>query len=134
MDNPDQRNAVKAVFSILRKATRIVQLAPFAYLVFYAAYLLSSAFVDDTALGFADTMFLVSPITTIGLLVASRLFKLCTWHKVACLLPTSSQVEGFIDNFVFQFTQQEVSLINALLAAVALFFLAAAIRHFAHGR
>lgn len=135
MDNPDPRHdAVKSVFAILRRATRLVQLAPFAYLCFYAAYLLTGTFVEDSALSIADGIMLLSPVTTIGLLVASRLFKLCTWHKVACLLPTSSQVEGFIDSFVFQFTQQEVSLINALLAAAALFFLASAIRHFAHGR
>ena len=134
MDNPDPRHdAVKSVFSILRRATRLVQLAPFAYLCFYAAYLLTESFIGEQYVLAADYILAASPLATVGMLVASRLFKLCTWHKVACLLPTSSQVEGFIDNFVFQFTQQEVSLINALLAAAALFFFASAIRHFAHG-
>lgn len=40
MENPDPRGAVSSVIRILRKATRIVQLAPFAYLAFYAAYML----------------------------------------------------------------------------------------------
>ena len=130
MDNQDPRSAVKAAFAILRKATRIVQLAPFAYLCFYAAYLLAGSFVEDNLLGFADSVMLLSPVTTIGLLVVSRLFKLCPWHKIACLLPTTSQVEGYIDSFVFPFTQQEIIYINAALGILAIVYVIAAIKHF----
>lgn len=134
MGNPDQRSAVKAAFAILRKATRIVQLAPFAYLCFYAVYLLAGAFVEDNLLGLADSLMMMSPVTTIGFLVASKLFKLCSWHKIACLLPSASQVEGYVDSFVFQFTQQEIAFINASLGILALVYLAAAIKHFFYGR
>lgn len=130
MDNPDPRNAVKAAFAILRKATRIVQLAPFAYLCFYAVYLLVGSLAEDNMLSLADSLMMLSPITTIGFLVASRLFKLCAWHKIACLLPSASQVEGYIDSFVFQFTQQEIIFINAALGLLAIVYVIAAIKHF----
>lgn len=111
-----------------------MQLAPFAYLVFYAAYLLTCAFASEELLCLADSIMTVSPVTTFGMLVASRLLKLCPWHKVACLLPTSSQVEGYIDCYVFTFTQEEIIFINAALGILALVFLIAAIRHFTDGR
>lgn len=134
MDNPDQRSAVKAAFAILRKATRIVQLAPFAYLCFYAVYLLAGPFAGDNMLGLADSLMMVSPVTTIGFLVASKLFKLCPWHKIACLLPSASQVEGYIDSFVITLTQEEIFFINTAIGILALVYLAAAVKHFFYGR
>ena len=100
MDSPDPSDAVSSVIRILRKATRLVQLAPFAYLVFYAVYILACSFVPDELLSAADAIMFASPATTGGMLVASRLFKLCRWHKAACLIPFSSQLEGYIDEFL----------------------------------
>lgn len=130
MDSPDLQGAVSSVIRILRKATRLVQIAPFAYLLFYAAYLLLGAFASEEILCFADSLFTLSPVATGGMLVASRLFKLCRWHKCACLLPCSSQVEGYIDSFVFTFTQEEILAINIIIGVATLAFLALAYRHF----
>lgn len=134
MDSPDPHGAVSSVIRILRKATRIVQLAPFAYLCVYAAYLLLGYFASEEALCLADSVLTVSPITTVGMLAASRIFKLCRWHRIACLLPTSSQVEGYIDCYLFTFTQEEILAINIMLGLVALTFLILAIRHFSNAR
>ena len=134
MDSPDPSGAVSSVISILRKATRIVQLAPFAYLVFYAAYMLLGWFASEEALCVADSLMTVSPVTAGGLLAGSRLFKLCRWHKIATLLPMTSQVEGYIDSYVVTFTQEEVLAINICIGLAALVFLILAVRHFAYGR
>ena len=135
MDSPDLHGAVSSVIRILRKATRIVQLAPFAYLAFYAVYLLTCSFVPDEWLCAADALLFISPVTGGGMLVASRLFKLCRWHKAACLIPFSSQLEGCIDSFVITFTQQEIILINTAIGLAALLFLVLAYKHvFANGK
>lgn len=134
MESPDQSGAVGSVIRILRKATRIVQLAPFAYLVFYVVYMLFGYFASEEALCIADSLLTISPFTTGGMLVASRLFKLCRWHKIACLLPMSSQVEGYIDSFIITFTQEEIIFINTAIGLVSLIFLALAIRHFVYGK
>jgi len=110
-----------------------VQLAPFAYLLFYVAYLFAGAFVSEELLCMADSIMTVSPLTTIGMLAASRLLKLCQWHKIACLLPTSSQVEGYIDSFVITLTQEEIIFINLSIGIIALLFFFAAIVHFTDG-
>ena len=111
-----------------------MQLAPFAYLVFYIAYLLLGAFVPDDCLTFFDSFMTIHPLTTIGLLFGSRLFKLCHWHKIACLIPMSSQAENYIDCFVLTFTQNEILIINLSLGFLSAVFLVLAIRHFTYGR
>ena len=134
MDSPDPRGVVSSAITILRKATRIVQLAPFAYLVFYVAYMLFGAFASEETLCLADSVMTLTPITTGGLLACSRLFRLCRWHRIACLLPFSSQVEGYIDSYVFTFTQGEITGINIALGLAALVFLILATKHFTNGR
>ena len=134
MEAPDPSGAVSSVIRILRKATRIVQLAPFAYLVFYVVYMLFGWFASEETLCLADSVMTLTPVATSSLLVASYLFKLCRWHRIACVLPFSSHVEGYIDSYVITFTQEEIIAINVTIGLVALTFLILAIRHFAYGR
>lgn len=134
MEAPDPSGAVGSIVRILRKATRIVQLAPFAYLAFYAAYMLLGYFASEDALCVADSILTISPATTGMMLVGSRLFRLCRWNKAACLLPMTSQVEGYVDSFIITFTQEEVILLNTAIGIISLLFLILAIRHFAYGK
>ena len=134
MEAQDPSGEVSSVIRILRKATRIVQLAPFAYLAFYAAYMLFGYFASEEALCVADSLLTISPATTGMMLVGSRVFKLCRWHKAACLIPSTSQIEGYIDSFVFHFTQEGIIFINTAIGLAALAFLVLAIKHFFYGR
>jgi len=135
MDSRDQRGAVKAIVDILRRLTRIVQLVPFVYLFVYAAYLLFSWLLPEGILGFLDSLIFISPATSGGLLILSRLLKLCRWHKTAILIPLSSQIESYIDSLVFTFTESEIIFINLLLGTIAFAFLLFANKHFLfHGR
>ena len=134
MDNPDPSGAVSSVIRILRKATRIVQLAPFAYLLMYAIYMLFGVFASEELLCLADSVLTISPPVTGLFLLSSRLFKLCAWHRIACLLPCTSQIEGFVDSYVITFTQTEIFAINTALGAAALLFIVLAIKHFFYGR
>lgn len=133
MDSRDQRGAVSAVVGILRRLTRIVQIAPFVYLLLYAAYLFLSLVVPDSMLDILDTFIYVSPATSGGLLVLSRLLKLCRWHKTAVLIPLTTQVEGFVDGYLFTLTGCEIALINALTGLLALAYTFLTFQHFLHG-
>lgn len=130
MDSRDQRGAVSRLVDILRKVTRLVQIAPFVYLALYSLYMICGAFVPDEVVGIADGVMSNSPSVIILFLVLSRLLRLCKWHKAACLIPSASQVEGAVDCYVFQFTQTEVILINILIGLVSLLFLAKANKRF----
>ena len=135
MDSPDrQRDAVSRVIEILRKVTRIVQIAPFVYLAFYSAYLIIGCFSSDALVSLADGVIFSSPFTTTGMLFLSRLLKLCRWHKAACLIPSASHIEGIIDSYLFTFTQNEIILINTALGILSLAFIIRAHRHFFNGR
>ena len=132
MDNPDPRSAVSAVVAILRKATRFFQIIPFVYLFLYGLYMVAGAYASDEILCLADSILFASPVATVAMLAASKVFKLCRWHKAACLIPSSSQVEGYIDSFVFTFTQDEIFFINLAIGILSIVFLSLAIRHFVH--
>lgn len=134
MDSPDRRGAIDGIVKILRKATRTVQVLPFVYLCFYGVYMIGGVFLPDGVVCFADSVLFASPVLTGFMLGLSRLFRLCRWHKAACLIPSSSSVEGYIDGYVFQFTQGETALINSALGALAILFLFLAIKHFFHAR
>ena len=135
MDSPDrQRDAVSRVIEILRKVTRIVQIAPFVYLAFYSAYLIIGCFSSDALVSLADGVIFSSPFATTGMLFLSRLLKLCRWHKAACLIPSASHIEGIIDSYLFTFTQNEIILINTALGILSLAFIIRAHRHFFNGR
>ena len=135
MDSQDQASgAVSAVIKVMRRLTRVIQVIPFAYLLFYAAYMLLGSFASDGVMCVADSVMLVSPVATGGMMAASKLLKLCRWHKIAVLIPTTSQIEGYIDSFVITFTQEEVFFINLSLGILAASFFILACRHFIHGR
>ena len=133
MDSQDrQRDAVSRVIGILRKVTRLVQLAPFVYLAFYSAYLIIGCFIPDDMVCLADGVMFSSPLATAAMLVLSKVLKLCRWNKAACLIPSASQIEGVVDSYLFSFTQVEIIIINILLGVASLVFLIVANKHFFH--
>jgi len=110
--------------------TRIVQMIPFAYLVLYAIYLVMNITASDMVVGWLDSFLTVTPVATASLLFASRLLKLCRWHKIACIIPTSSDIGTFVDSNIFQFTQTEMVVLHIVAIAATVGFLLLANRHF----
>lgn len=111
-----------------------MQLLPFAYLFLYAAYMLASPFVSDSLLCAADQLMTVTPPVAVIMLVASRLFRLCIWHKTACLIPFASQIEDIIDIYVVTFTVDEVVAINLAIGVCVILFMIIAYKHFFYGK
>lgn len=134
MDSPDLRSALSSVVGTMRKATRLVQLAPFVYIAFFSMYMLLGWSLPEGALCIVDSMLSVSPSVTAALLVASRLFKLCPWHRAACLIPMTGHVETYVDSYIVTFTQSEIILINAVVGILTLAFIIRAFKHFFYGR
>ena len=131
MDSRDRsQDAASRVIGILRKVTRLVQLAPFFYLALCSLYLFAGVFVPDETVCVADSALFGSPFVTFLFLILSRLLKLCKWHKVACLIPSASQMEGVVDCYFFTFTQNEIILINVTLGILSFLFIALAHKRF----
>ena len=135
MENRDQRaGAVNSLVRLVRKITRIVQIAPFAYLLLLAFFLLFENVLPDWAVRMSSNLLDAPVYTTAGMLFFGRLLKLCSWFKTACLLPITTKVEGYVDSFVYTFTQNEVVLMNAIIGVAFLIFIYVSFRHFFHGR
>ena len=134
MDSPDQRaGAVSSLVGVLRKVTRIVQVAPFAYLVLLGVYLLTESILPRWALGLLDNIVDAPVYTTVCMLVFGRMLKLCAWFRTACLLPFTAKAECYVDSFVYTFTQNEVAIVNAATGILFIAFVIVTIRHFFHG-
>ncbi|MBQ3950049.1 MAG: hypothetical protein II661_06200 [Bacteroidales bacterium] len=130
MDSPDRRAAVHKLTTILRKTTRYIQWIPFLFLALFSVGSLTEASASENFLCFRDSVISASPLVSAGLLIFSRLLELCRWHKIACVLPLSTPTADYIDNYLFQFTQNEVVAINVTLGILSFVFLVLANHHF----
>lgn len=133
MDSLDRRAAVRKLTTILRKITRYIQWIPFVYLAVYSLMAVSETQMTEELLCFRDSVMAVSPAVNVGFLFFNRLLELCRWHRIACLLPLSSTMEGYIDCYIFQFTQEEIIAMNLASGIIAAVFLFLAYRHFFGG-
>lgn len=130
MENPDQRAAVLSkVLRKYRKVVRILRVLPFAYLCLYAIVLMTSGLMSERIACIIDCSLFVSPAVSAGLLLLSGALGMCDWHKAACLIPYSSRVVSFIDTNILTFTQDEVVLINGIIAISVAVFAALAFKH-----
>lgn len=131
MENPDQRAAVVSkVLTKYRKVVRLLRMAPFIYLFLFALISLSSGFLPESLSCIIDCILFVSPAVTFGTLALSGILGMCGWHKLACLLPCSSDVVSFIDAHLLTFTQSELTVINFIIGISILFFISFAFKHF----
>lgn len=124
MEHQDQRSGVEFLVDVLRRGTRTVKFAPFAYLVFYGVYLISEFWIPDIVSSLLDRAAYVPPFVMVAMLSVSKMLKLCRWHRAACLLPGSSHVVDYIDSFFVQFTQNEIIYINTTVGILSLAFIA----------
>lgn len=124
MDNPDlNQGKVKSLILLFRKITRFVQLTPFAFLFLYALSSLLRIVSTEILDSFIDVVFYTSPAVTISMLFLSRFMKLCRYHKIACLLPSSTKMLDAIDNYVMTFTWNELAILYSLFGVFCILFL-----------
>lgn len=92
---------IDGAVKILRKAMATVKVAPFVfallYLVALAVYLLFNEAISTAA----DMLFYVSPVAVAFNLRMSKIFKMCKWHRLECLLPLLPIVLVFVNCFVY---------------------------------
>ena len=135
MDSRDQRaDAAGRLVKIMRKITRAVQIAPFAYLLLLGLYLICESLLPDWMIRISVNLLSVPADTAVGMLILGRWLKLCSWFKTACVLPFTTKVECYIDSFFYTFTQNEIALANSVIGILFLAFIYISFRHFFYGR
>lgn len=133
MEKQDPRAAVSRLVAVLRKTTRLVKIIPFAYLVVYAAVLLTESFLPDGLYSVINALLNVPPAVVLLFLMLSHILKLCIWHKAACLIPMLPRIMSLFDEFVMTLSREEVISINIILGVSTLFFILIAYNHIFHG-
>lgn len=88
------------VFLILRRATNEVKVAPFCFAALYVLVLLSYLLFNDIVSSILDSLCYISPIVIVMELRMSKIFKMCIWHRIECILPFIPTLIGFIDQYV----------------------------------
>lgn len=133
MDSLDLRVAVSNLVTVLRKITKIVKALPFIYLGFYAAYIALDLVSSDLLVSILDYFITVTPAVSAVLLVISKALNLCKWHKIACVIPFSSDISTFIDSTILQFTQNEIVIMDLILLIAVSTFSSLAHKNVAYG-
>lgn len=91
------------IIGILKTATKVVKLIPFAYALLYIISILSYSMCSENVSIWVDMIFYVSPISIIFLLILSRTLKLCKWHRLECVLPLMGFCAVLINDFIIEF-------------------------------
>ena len=134
MDSRDRGSAVKFLVDVFRRITRAAKVLPFLYLALFGLLLIFDWWIPDGVYEATQSLLYIPPSVVILSLFLSKTLNLCIWHKTACVIPLFSRVEGYIDDFVFQFTQNEIIIINTAVGILSLAFIFFAYRHFFYGR
>ena len=119
---------IEGAIQILRKATATVKVAPFAFALLYLVALVLYLLFNDTIATMTDLLFYVSPVAVFFNLRMSKIFKMCKWHRLECLLPLLPIVIVFINGFGFiipdiaVYVNWSVNLIIFLLSLLNAYF------------
>lgn len=112
-----------------------VQIIPFAYTFIYILVLFAYGNISDETASMLDTLFYISPIQIIGLLILSKVLHLCKWHRMACILPLFPQIVSFIDYYIIALTEIEAYVTNIITIIMSVLLLVSAYKvFFANGR
>lgn len=119
---------IEGAIQILKKATATVKVAPFAFALLYLVALVVYLLFNDTIATMTDLLFYVSPVAVFFNLRMSKIFKMCKWHRLECLLPLLPIVIVFINGFGFiipdiaVYVNWSVNLIIFLLSLLNAYF------------
>ena len=94
-------NEKQKMINILRRATALVQIAPFIFAFVHLLCMIVYMFVNDCASTICDMLFYVSPLLVGYNLILSKLFHLCKWHKLECVLPLFPLIAVFVDELIY---------------------------------
>ena len=73
-----------------------------------------------------DTLFYVSPVVVVEFLILSKILRLCSWHRTACVLPLIPQVTVILDYTFVSFSEHVAEYSIATFSIMCILLLVAA--------
>lgn len=121
---------VKYLIEKLKAITIVVEIIPFIYTALYIIVYAFSFHPNDDFLWLLDTLFYISPVVIVFLLMESHALKLCKWHKTACVLPIVPQIPIFINKYAFELSNYVIYIYLCCLIVMSVLLLVAAYKVF----
>ena len=118
------------IVSRFRNARALARIAPFVCDILYGIPILLYGFCSEAMASALDFVFYVGPVTVLLNLAFSRVFRLCNWHKIACVLPLPVQTVSLVDLLVYDFSAAMDRAMNACCIVLGLLYLIAAYKVF----
>ena len=75
---------------------------PFFFAVFYLINILGYIFLPKDAIYWFDLCVYVSPMVILYELILSKIFHLCKWHRLECILPMFGLIPVIVDKFIIE--------------------------------
>lgn len=97
------RENLKIVLSVIRKATKAIKLFPFLYAIVFIPCYAISMFNDFEVLLDVSAAIYLSPLLIAFLIYLSYAVKLCFWHRLQCTLPLIPQAVVYCDTYIYEY-------------------------------
>lgn len=95
-----ERTGIDKIISVVRYSTVLVKVMPFCFTLFYLIDILGYIFLSKDAIYWFDLCVYVSPIVVLYELILSKIFHLCKWHRLECILPMFGLLPVLVDMFI----------------------------------
>lgn len=96
---------LKLILSVIRKTTKAIKLFPFLYMVLLLTLMPFISFGSIEMTEDISGLIYMPLVMIIFLVYLSYCVKLCKWHRLQCVLPLIPQVIVFIDENVYEFSE-----------------------------
>jgi hypothetical protein len=98
----ERKKGIEKIISVVRYSTVLVKAMPFFFAFFYLVGIFSYIWMPKVYIGYLDLAFYVSPIVILYELILSKIFHLCKWHRLECVLPLSGLIPVIVDKFIIE--------------------------------
>lgn len=98
----ERKEGIEKVISVVRYSTVLVKAMPFVFAFFYLIGVSSYIWSSKVIIGYLDLAFYVSPMVILYELILSKIFHLCKWHRLECVLPLFGLIPVIVDKFIIE--------------------------------
>jgi len=130
MDNRGHTNVLERLVKLFRSLTITIKAVPYISLLIYCVYLVLSCGSNEKLLNIFDIIYGYSIGVCLLFLLMSRTLELCSWHRIACVIPTTSMIVSFVDDYIFPFAFDEICMINISILIMVVCYLIWSFFHF----
>ena len=125
-----QRSTLARAAERIRHMIGTVKITPYLFLVVYCLCLAFDCTGNTNVLGVIEKFYGCTVGMSIILLIMSETLGLCIWHKTACIIPSSSVVLSFIDDYIISLSQEEVFMSNIIFLVLTFCYIVVSFIHF----